>query len=180
MSATPDDIFEYWLSIEPKKWFRKDDDVDAAIGKKFSDTLRDASQGKLDHWLEEPNSALALIIVLDQFSRNLNRNSPLAFAEDTRTAHLVRTIIGQDLDMQMRDDLRSFCYMPLMHAENPIDQASCVAQMHKTGIKENIDAAEEHADIIRRFGRFPHRNKVLGRQTTAEEQAFLDGGGFKG
>ncbi|MGI9357426.1 MAG: DUF924 family protein [Rhizobiaceae bacterium] len=180
MSVAPEEVLDYWIGIGAKKWWRRDDEVDSTIRERFGDTHAQAAAGKLDHWLKKPDSALALIIVLDQFSRNLNRNSALAFAQDTRCAHLVRGIMAKGLDERMRDDLRSFCYLPLAHAENPSDQERCIEEMRGLALKENIQAAEEHADIIRRFGRFPHRNDVLGRATTDDEQAYLNGGGFKG
>jgi len=180
MHATPEDVLDFWIEIGPQKWWKRDEAVDSKIRDHFEETHHDAANGKLDHWLKKPDSALALVIVLDQFSRNLNRNSALAFAQDTRCAHLVHGIMAETLDARMRNDLRSFCYLPLMHAENIHDQERCIEEMKKLDLKQNVEAAEEHADIIRRFGRFPHRNKVLGRATTADEQAFLDGGGFKG
>lgn len=180
MNTTPEQILDFWIEIGPEKWWKRDNAVDSKIRERFAGTLEDARKGKLDHWLEEPDSALALIIIFDQFSRNLNRGSAQAFAEDTRCVHLVRGIIDRGLDERIRNDLRAFCYLPLMHAENPYDQDRCVEEMQKLNLEGNIKAAKEHAEIIHRFGRFPHRNKVLGRKTTPAEQAFLDDGGFSG
>ncbi|MDD9911311.1 MAG: DUF924 domain-containing protein [Ahrensia sp.] len=180
MNDLPDEILSFWREIGPKKWWRKDAKVDAAIRERFGETHAQARQGKLDDWLDDPQGALALIILLDQFSRNLNRNSALAFAEDTRCAHLVRSVLARKIDEQMPDDLRAFCYLPLMHSEHPVDQQLCLEKMRSFGVEANMKAAREHAQIIERFGRFPHRNSLLGRTTTPEEQAFLDGGGFKG
>ncbi len=178
MDTQPQDILDFWTQIGPEKWWTRDDEVDSTVHERFGETFKQAAAGQLDHWLENPDSALALIIILDQFSRNLHRDSPKAFAQDTRCAHLVRKVMDKKLDEQMPGDLRAFCYLPLMHSENPHDQSLCVQEMQKLGLKNNIEAAEEHADIIRRFGRFPHRNAVLGRTMTAAEQAFLDDGGF--
>ncbi len=178
MDVQPRDILDFWTEIGPKKWWTRDDEVDSTIRGRFGKVHEQADAGKLDHWLDQPESALALIIILDQFSRNLYRDTPKAFAEDTRCVHLVRRVMDKKLDQQMQGDLRSFFYLPLMYSENPNDQDIRVEQMKKLGPKENIEAAEEHADIIHRFGRFPHRNAVLGRTMTAAEQSFLDDGGF--
>ncbi len=136
--------------------------------------------GDLDHWQDTPDGALALILVLDQFTRNLNRNSPDAYANDNRALAVAKAAIQRGDDQRMRDDISVFVYLPLMHSENIEDQRRCLAHMEATGLEGNIKAAREHLDIIERFDRFPHRNAVLGRDTTPEEQAFLDEGGFKG
>lgn len=174
------EILDFWADLGPQKWWRKDAAVDRTIEERFGQTHSDAAHGRLDDWLSQQDGALALIIVLDQFSRNMFRNSPRAFAQDTRSAHLVHGVMANGLDRRMRDDIGVFCYMPLMHAENIHDQEICVREMKRLGLKDNIKAAEEHRDIIARFGRFPHRNDVLGRETTAAEQTFLDEGGFSG
>jgi uncharacterized protein (DUF924 family) len=134
----------------------------------------------LDHWATSATGALALILVLDQFSRNLHRNSPEAFAQDAKCAALTRDQIENGQDQQMPPDVRPFCYMPLMHSEDLQDQILGLEMLEKYGVEGNVKSAIEHRDIIARFGRFPHRNSVLGRQTTDEEQAFLNAGGFSG
>lgn len=180
MDTRAKDVLEFWVGLGPKKWWRRDDAVDAEIRSRFGELYLEAASGRLDAWLEEPDSALALVIVLDQFSRNMYRNDPRAFAQDTRCAHLVLGLIEAGLDRRMRTDIGVFCYLPLMHAENIHDQRLCLAEMERLELPENVEAAQEHLDIIERFGRFPHRNVVLNRQTTEAEQAFLDGGGFSG
>ncbi len=176
----PQTVTDFWAAAGAKKWWQKDDAFDAEIRARFSDTLQAAQSGHLDHWQDTPDSTLALILVLDQFTRNLNRNSPDAYANDPKALATAKAAIQRGDDRHMRDDLRVFTYLPLMHSENIEDQRRCLAHMEATGLEGNIKAAREHLDIIERFGRFPHRNAVLGRKTTPEEQAFLDEGGFKG
>ena len=176
----PHDILEFWMNAGPRKWWKKDPAFDDEIRSQFGSLYEQAYSGELDHWASKPDSALALILLLDQFSRNLNRNSPRAFAQDKKCVALVHDIMAAGLDRQMPKELAEFCYLPLMHSENLEDQKLCLREMERTGKQGNIKAAVEHLEIIERFGRFPHRNEVLGRETTAEEQAFLDGGGFSG
>jgi len=180
MGKTANDVLEFWREAGPKKWWKKDLDFDEAIKTEFSSTLSQAANGELDHWYGEPTNTLALIIVLDQFSRNLHRQSPLAFSNDPRCLKIVHKCIEDRIDENMPDDLRPFCYLPLMHSELLADQHLCIDKLQAIGAEPNMKSAIEHKDIIERFGRFPHRNAVLGRETTPEEQAFLDEGGFAG
>ncbi|MEL7228945.1 MAG: DUF924 family protein [Pseudomonadota bacterium] len=180
MTATPEEIINFWRAAGPKKWWRKAEDFDAAIATRFGDTHKAARKGTLDHWADEPNAMLALILVLDQFTRNLHRNSADAFAQDAKGLSLAKRAVAKGHDAKMPEDLRSFCYLPFMHSEELADQETCIALMEAHGGEDNIKAAREHRDIIAKFGRFPHRNPVLGRAMTDEEQAFLDDGGFKG
>ncbi|MEL6750873.1 MAG: DUF924 family protein [Pseudomonadota bacterium] len=177
---TPDDVLNFWVEAGTEKWWTKDDAFDTAIRDAFAHTLRKAERGELDHWQETPNGTLALIILLDQFTRNLNRNSAKAFKNDPKALAVAEAALDRGDDKRMRNGIMMFAYMPLMHSENLADQRHCLALMEATGLEPNMEAAHEHLDIIERFGRFPHRNNVLGRETTAEEQAFLDAGGFSG
>ena len=178
--VSPRDVLDFWIKAGPKKWWKKDADFDQQIASQFGETYRLACDGQLDHWSQSPEGALALILVLDQFSRNLHRNSPLAFAQDDRCVDLVKQQIASGNDRKMPSEINEFCYLPLMHSEALDDQDLCLAQMQRLDKEGNIKAAVEHRDIIERFGRFPHRNKVLGRETTTAEQRFLDEGGFAG
>ncbi len=178
--SEPQDITEFWAEAGAKKWWQKDDAFDAEIRTRFADTLDAAQAGDLDHWQNTPDGTLALILVLDQFTRNLNRDSADAYANDNKALTVAKAAIQRGDDQRMRDDIMVFTYLPLMHSENIEDQRRCLAHMEATGLEGNIKAAREHLDIIERFGRFPHRNAVLGRETTPEEQTFLDEGGFKG
>ncbi|MEM9732077.1 MAG: DUF924 family protein [Pseudomonadota bacterium] len=180
MTTTPEEIIAFWREAGHEKWWSKDDDFDAAIDQRFGKTHEVASDGALDHWAQESLSMLALILLLDQFTRNLNRNSAKAFAQDARGLAFAKQAVAKGQDQEMPEDLRVFCYLPFMHSEDLEDQETCLALMKAHGGQESIDAAQEHLDIIAKFGRFPHRNPVLGRTMTQEEQAFLDAGGFKG
>jgi uncharacterized protein (DUF924 family) len=178
--ATPEAVLAFWRAAGRDKWFKKNDAFDAAIREQFLDTQQAAAAGQLAEWQTTPERALALTIVLDQFPRNIFRGSPRAFATDP----LARTVAVRALDLgfdrAIAPELRAFFYLPLMHSETLADQERCVGLYEALGDAENLKFAREHADIVRRFGRFPHRNAVLGRATTAEEQAFLDAGGFSG
>ena len=176
----PQDVIDFWIEAGPKMWWKKDDGFDAEILKRFGETHAKAAAGELDHWAETPDGALALILVLDQFSRNLFRNSPKAFAQDKQCVALVRAQMEAGHDREMNPEISHFCYLPLMHSEALEDQELCIAEMERLDNKPSLKAAIEHRDIVAKFGRFPHRNTVLGRDTTADEQAFLDGGGFAG
>lgn len=180
MTASPEDIINFWREAGPKKWWRKDDGFDAAIAERFGQTHKAASEGTLDHWADKSLSMLALILLLDQFTRNLNRDSADAFSQDSKGLALAKQAVAKGQDQDMPEDLRSFCYLPFMHSETLADQEACLALMKAHGGEDNIKAAREHRDIIAKFGRFPHRNPVLGRKMTPQEQAFLDAGGFKG
>lgn len=178
--ARPEEIFLFWKDAGPKKWFEADPAFDREITARFLETYEAGVRGELDHWERSAYGAFALVILLDQFPRNMFRDDPRAFASDEHARALANEAIARDLDTRSDAAMRPFIYMPLMHSENMHDQERCVALFEKAGIQENLHFARLHADIIRRFGRFPHRNKVLGRTSSAEEQAFLDAGGFAG
>jgi len=178
MIATANQVIDFWRSAGKEAWFTRDDAFDAKITEKFSTTHEAAMRGELDLWALAPDSALALIILLDQFSRNMFRNDARAFAADDKTLGIVNSMMAAGLDHKMPEDLIMFAYMPLMHAENLAAQRRCLAQMERLGLEKETEAAKIHLDIIEEFGRFPHRNAVLGRDMTPEEQAFLDNGGF--
>jgi len=184
MAAHPADIVGFWRSAGPKRWFTKDDGFDEAIRLKFEATHHAAARGEYDRWIETTEGALALLILLDQFPRNLYRNSPHAFATDPLARRVAAAAIERGYDRQAEADLRGFFYLPFEHSEDLADQAQavelCEAQARETGEEDDVKWAMIHRDIIARFGRFPHRNRALGRETTAEEQAFLDDGGFAG
>ena len=174
------DILDFWREAGPEKWFTKDDVFDAAIRERFASTVEDARAGKLDSWAGTPDGLLALVIVLDQFPRNLYRDDPRAFASDARGAELARQAEREGWIEKMPQDMAAFALMPLMHSEDMADQDLCVEAMKRHGFEANVPHAEEHRDIIAHFGRFPHRNEVLGRETTDDERVFLEAGGFAG
>lgn len=175
-----DAILNFWKSAGGKKWFSKDDDFDAAIEENFGDLLKQAIKGELDHWSNDPNHCLALIIMLDQFSRNLFRDSAKSFAQDAKALDLAKIGIKNNYLNQIDADLKSFMIMPYMHSEDLQDQEDCLALMIEQGLDGNVPSAKQHLDIIKTFGRFPHRNDVLNREMSESEREFLEQGGFQG
>ena len=177
--ATPQTVLAFWRAAGPDKWFEKDAGFDAEIRRCFPATYEAAAAGKLA-WDGDAQGALALLIVLDQFPRNIFRDSARAFATDPLAREVASRAIARGFDQLVSTAERMFFYLPFEHSEKLADQERGVALNRATGDADAIKWAELHADIIRRFGRFPHRNAVLGRTTTVEEQAFLDSGGFAG
>ncbi len=182
--TTPADVVSFWLEAGPPKWFAKDDGFDATIRDGFLDTHFAAARSDLADWGHTAEGTLALIILLDQFPRNLFRGSGHAFATDGLARAIARQALEQGFDRAVDPKLRPFLYLPFEHSEDPADQALSIqlftVHRDETGDAESLRWAVEHRDIIARFGRFPHRNAALGRETTPAEQAYLDGGGFKG
>jgi uncharacterized protein (DUF924 family) len=174
------DVLAYWRALGPKRWFVKDDAVDAEIRDRFEGVHKAALAGSLVHWEDDASGALAHVIVLDQFPRNMFRGAAAAFAADPLARAAAARAIERGFDRQAAKAERPFFYLPFMHSEALADQERCCELCRTAGDKGTLRYAELHADIIRRFGRFPHRNAALGRTTTPEERAFLDGGGFGG
>jgi uncharacterized protein (DUF924 family) len=179
-AASAQDIVAFWLQAGRDKWFRRDDAFDADIRARFLAAHEAAAAGRLSAWRASAEGTLALLLLLDQFPRNMFRASARAFATDPLAREIARGALDQGFDRMVEPALRGFFYLPLMHSEDVADQERCVALYRAAQDDDGLKYADMHADIIRRFGRFPHRNSVLGRKTTAEEQVFLDGGGFKG
>jgi uncharacterized protein (DUF924 family) len=175
-----EDVLAFWRAAGPERWFESDDAFDAAIRERFTVTYEDGAAGLLSAWENSPEGALALVIVLDQFPRNMFRGSARSFAADLLARAVARRAIERGFDQRIAMPERSFFYLPFEHSEELADQERAVALMGATGDADLLKWAELHADIVRRFGRFPHRNAMLGRVTTPEEQAFLDSGGFGG
>ena len=180
MTLTPRDVLDFWFEAGPDRWFRKDGQFDAEIARRFAALVEAARAGRCDRWTDSPEGSLALTVVLDQFPRNIHRGSPKAFASDPKALATAKGAIARGFDMELPADARQWLYMPFMHSEDLADQEMCVELCKRSGLEDTLPYAVEHADIIRRFGRFPHRNAVLGRRTTEAEQGFLDGGGFAG
>lgn len=177
---TAADIVAFWREAGPDRWFNKDTDFDAEIRRRFLATHEAAAAGQLTAWEATAEGSLALLILLDQFPRNMFRGSARAFATDPLARAVAAGALLRGFDAQVPADLRTFFYLPFEHSEDMADQERCIALYKAAGDADNLKWAELHADIIRRFGRFPHRNAVLGRATTPEEQKFLDEGGFAG
>ncbi|HTX51248.1 MAG TPA: DUF924 family protein [Caulobacteraceae bacterium] len=184
MTAHPADITTFWREAGPKRWFEKRPAFDDAIRVKFEATHHAAARGEYDDWTRTAEGALALLILLDQFPRNLYRDSPHAFATDPLARRAAREALERGHDKAVEPALRGFMYLPFVHSEDPADQdlslALHVAMARDLHDPEQTKWAIVHRDIIVRFGRFPHRNRALGRTTTPEERAFLDEGGFAG
>jgi uncharacterized protein (DUF924 family) len=180
MTAHPNDVVGFWHEAGPSKWFKKAPAFDEAIRLKFEPTHHAAARGDYDDWAETPEGALALLLLLDQFPRNLFRGSAHAFATDPKARAIARTAIQQGLDSKVEPDLRNFFYLPFEHSEELGDQDYAIALCAESGVADDLKWAQLHRDIIARFGRFPHRNASLGRTTTPQEQEFLDEGGFAG
>jgi uncharacterized protein (DUF924 family) len=178
--ASSAEVVSFWREAGPDRWFTKDAAFDEQIRGRFSDTYEAAAAGKLSHWEHSAQDALALLILLDQFPRNMFRGDARTFATDPLARAVAAGAIVRGFDSQVPADLRSFFYLPFEHSEDLADQERGIAFYKAAGDADGLKWAEIHADIIRRFGRFPHRNAVLGRTTTPEEQAFLDSGGFAG
>ena len=174
----PAEILSFWRDAGPDRWYRRDDAFDAEVCLRFLSLWQAAAAGELAEWETSDDGALALVIVLDQFPRNLFRDNIMTYASDPLAREVAQRAIERGADTRVDGALREFLYLPFMHSEQLPDQLRCIELSRAAGHAENLKWAEHHADIIRRFGRFPHRNRLLGRLTTPEEQAFLDEGSF--
>jgi uncharacterized protein (DUF924 family) len=178
--ASADEVLAFWRAAGEDKWFAKDDAFDAEIRTRFLPTYEAAARGELSGWDATPDGALASTIVLDQFPRNMFRGDARAFAADAMARAVANRAIERGFDAQVPEGERMFFYLPFEHSESMSDQERCCALFRALGNAELLRWAELHADIIRRFGRFPHRNAVLGRTATPDEKAYLDNDGFAG
>lgn len=181
--AQPGDVIAFWQQAGPAKWFAKDDAFDAAIRDRFEELHHRAARGELAGWMDSWQGSLALLLLLDQFPRNIWRGSGHAFATDPLARHLADAAIAAGHDLAAPAELRSFYYLPFEHSEDLADQDRCLTLCAALDAETGGDLARWaalHRDIIVRFGRFPHRNKALGRVSLDEELQFLDEGGFSG
>lgn len=188
------EIIHFWfgtdknnLLSQSNKWWKIDPLLDEEIRKRFEEVHHLAARGQLEHWLNQPQSCLAYIILLDQFSRNIYRETPLAFAQDELAKKATYRGREHKLDKDLNLIQRQFFYMPLEHSEELNDQKLCLMlmkqlvdeateshQQYKSELEKNFDYAKKHYDIILNFGRFPHRNEILERESTQEELLFLN------
>ena len=175
MNTEPiDEIVKFWFEkLKPEDWYRKSSSIDELIGTRFGAVYAALKDGVPESWLATPRGWLAAVIVLDQFPRNMFRNDPRAFATDAQALALAKRAVAEGVDMQLKPDERAFLYMPFQHSEDRADQARSVELFTALGNADNLDFALRHKAIVDRFGRFPHRNAVLGRVTTEGEAAFL-------
>lgn len=177
---TPEDVTGFWEQAGESRWFFKDAAFDGALKVRFGDALARARDGAFDHWAETPERVLGLVILLDQVSRNIHRGSPLAFAADQKALRLVRDLVGRGFHQKLPAPRAQWFIVPFEHAEDIDAQRRGVALFQSMGLSDMAHWARVHLDIIVRFGRFPHRNPVLGRVSTPAELAFLRAGGFAG
>lgn len=173
------EIVDFWRESGPERWFAKDEKFDRLFHDRFLQQHFAAARRELDHWSETAEGSLALIILLDQFPRNCFRGAGHMFATDPLARYFARKAVKAGQDKQIGDEMRVFVYLPFEHSEDIADQHLSVELAHNLP-ESYMKYAVEHLEIIERFGRFPHRNPALGRETTSAEQAFLDDGGFSG
>lgn len=174
MTIQADEVLAFWFAEETKPfWFAKSEDFDRQIRERFAGLWVRAAQSELDGWRNTLRGRLAEIIVLDQFSRNLHRNSPLAFAQDNMAVALAQEAVRQPGFAEMLPEERHFMLMPLMHSESRVIHRQAVELFTRYTNEYALDFEIKHQVIVDRFGRYPHRNAVLGRQSTAEELEFL-------
>lgn len=167
-------IIDFWFcETSPKQWFHKDESFDALIYDRFSETYDAASNCELFFWRSASLGRLAEIIVLDQFPRNMFRDTSAAFASDMLALCLAQEAVAQRIDRDLSPSQQAFLYMPYMHSESPIMHTIAVELFSQPGLENNLDYELKHQQIIDRFGRYPHRNAALGRESTKEELTFL-------
>ena len=170
----PQHVLSFWFQeLEPAQWWRVDPALDALIFDRFARTLQAAKACELHAWRAVPEGRLAEIIVLDQFSRNIHRGTPEAFAADPLALALAQEAVSAGADQGLPTDWRGFVYMPFMHSESAAIHEVAVRLISSAGLPETLKAELAHQAIIARFGRYPHRNRILGRPSTPEEEAFL-------
>ena len=168
------DVLKFWFEdIEPKMWWKSDSDFDNQISVRYLSLLQQAAQGELYAWRKQPKGRLAEVIILDQFSRNIYRNTPLAFSQDTVALVLAQEAIAMGAHSALSPLERSFLYLPFMHSESRVIHEWAVSLYRENGLQGNYDFELRHKAIIDRFARYPHRNKILGRVSSAEELEFL-------
>lgn len=175
----PQEILDFWTGLGPRGWYAVDAAVDDAIRHRFGDLWEEAREGGFADWRAAPEGALAYLILTDQFPRNMFRGEARAFATDARALDCARHAVAQRFDDHVEGPIRQFFWLPFMHSEDPADQARSVAIFEARMPGDSALHARAHAEVIRRFGRFPYRNAALGRASTPEEERFLAEGGYR-
>ena len=169
-----EELLDYWFSESVAKlWFNSTPEFDQELRDKFMDTYQAASEGQLNDWQETAKGALALVIIFDQLPLNMFRGKPESFAAEAKAREIAGQSIDNGFDQTFTDKQKAFLYMPFMHSEDLDDQDRSVALYEKANLNDNLRFAHHHREIIRRFGRFPHRNDILGRESTQEELDYL-------
>ena len=172
-------VLNFWREAGPSMWFAKDDAFDARFRDRFLVAHEAAARGENEHWLATPEGALSLVILLDQFPRNAFRNTPRMYDTDALARKAADKALAAGYDQRLPRELRKFFVLPFAHSEDLADQERAVALSRRIG-PDDLAHAEHHRDIVRRFGRFPHRNAILGRESTPEERRYLEHGGYRG
>lgn len=180
MDKTADAVLRFWLEeVGPEGWYASDPELDARVRERFEPAWETARAGGCVSWLGEARAALALVVLLDQFPRNMFRDSAKAFSTDPRAQAAAKSAIRRGYDQREQPPARQFFYLPLMHAESVSDQERSVRLLlMRGGTADNILHARAHRDVIRRFARFPFRNKALARKSSPAEEAWLESGGY--
>lgn len=173
------ELLAFWREAGPDRWFTKDEAFDRRFRERFLARHEAAAEGLLDGWAETADGALALMLLLDQFPRNAFRGTSRMYATDAPARRIAERALAAGHDRRLEPEVRLFLYLPFSHSEDLADQRRAV-ELFRSQDAENEAHARGHHDIVARFGRFPHRNRILGRETTPEEQRFLDDGGFAG
>ena len=177
MQQTPDHIIDFWFSARTRPlWFKSTPEFDQELMARFEGLYQQARQGGLDTWEETPIGALALVIILDQFPLNMYRDQASSFSAEGMAREVARRLLDRDGDQGLTDEQKAFLYLPFMHSERLEDQDRSVELYEATGLEDNLRFARHHREIVRRFGRFPHRNAILGRESSPEELAYLASG----
>lgn len=169
------EIIDFWFSqpVRPM-WFQSTPEFDAELRQRYEPLWESARVGAIDHWENQAEGALALVIVLDQFPLNMYRGLPLGFSTEAQALKVSLRAIQGGLDLRFLESQKAFLYMPFMHSEDLADQTFSVSLFGNAGLESNLRFARHHHEIIQRFGRFPHRNRILGRESTAEEIEYLN------
>jgi uncharacterized protein (DUF924 family) len=171
---SPKAVLDFWFSATAaSRWFRSTEAFDTDIRRRFSTTWEAARAGRLNAWGQSARGCLALVVVLDQLPLNMFRGQPASFATEAQARAVAERAIAQGWDQQLDDRGKQFLYLPFMHSEHLADQDRSVALFEAAGLRDNLRWARHHREIVRRFGRFPHRNAILGRTSTTDEQAWL-------
>ncbi len=171
---SPDDILDFWYAENMRpRWFSSTPALDGEIRARFEALWISAAAGGLEHWKTSPEGCLALVIVLDQFPLNMFRGEAKSFSTEQQAVQASKYAIAQGYDQSIACERLAFLYMPLMHSENLVDQDLAVKLFEQAGLEANLRFARHHRELIRRFGRFPHRNAILGRKSSREEVDYL-------